>query len=101
MFKIPFHHIPQTLVYWQSWRPCKLRSELIAIHGITRVRSRTVADMCGMFSYRDTDLDTITAAQIRRVEDKINNRPMKCLNYQTPNEAYAIEMNKIMPNRNL
>jgi IS30 family transposase len=45
---------------------------------------------------KETDLNRITAAQIRRVEDKINNRPMKCLNYQTPNEVYTIEMNKLM-----
>ncbi|MBI5729496.1 MAG: IS30 family transposase [Candidatus Magasanikbacteria bacterium] len=50
---------------------------------------------------KDTDLDQVTAAQIRRVEEKINNRPMKCLNYQTPNEAYAIEMNKLTTHRNL
>ncbi len=50
---------------------------------------------------KDTDLDQVTAAQIRRVEEKINNRPMKCLNYQTPNEVYEIEMNKLIPNRNL
>lgn len=50
---------------------------------------------------KDTDLDRVAAAQIRRVEDKINNRPMKCLNYQTPNEAYAIEMNKLTRHQNL
>ena len=50
---------------------------------------------------KDIDLDKITAAHIRRVEDKINNRPMKCLNYQTPNEAYDIEMNKLMSKRNV
>lgn len=45
---------------------------------------------------KQTDLDQITTAQIRRVESQINNRPMKCLRYQTPNEAYAIEMNKLI-----
>lgn len=44
---------------------------------------------------KDTDLDTISAADIRRVEKTINDRPMKCLNYQTPNEAFEIEMNKL------
>lgn len=44
---------------------------------------------------KDTNLDLVTAVQIKRVEDKINNRPMKCLDYQTPNEVYAIEMNKL------
>lgn len=44
---------------------------------------------------RDTDLDTVSASRIKHVENLINNRPMKCLRYQTPNEAFAIEMNKL------
>lgn len=50
---------------------------------------------------RDTDLDSVSGADIRRVENQINNRPMKCLRYQTPNEAFAHEMNKLMSHRNL
>lgn len=41
------------------------------------------------------DLDTISDAQIKQVENQINNRPMKCLAYQTPNEVFASEMNKL------
>ena len=41
------------------------------------------------------DLDKTSSWQIRRVENLINNRPMKCLNYQTPNEAFEIEINKL------
>lgn len=44
---------------------------------------------------RDIDLDSVSSAKIRRVENLINNRPMKCLDYQTPNEAFEIEMNKL------
>jgi len=44
---------------------------------------------------RDVDLDTVSNAQIKRVENLINNRPMKCLGYRTPNEAYEYEMNKL------
>lgn len=44
---------------------------------------------------RETDLNKVTSSQIRRVENLINNRPMKCLNYMTSNEAFAIEMNKL------
>ena len=44
---------------------------------------------------RAVDLDTVSSAQIRRIENLINNRPMKCLEYQTPNEAYEFEMNKL------
>ena len=45
------------------------------------------------------DLDKVSAAQIKRVENKINNRPMKCLAYQTPNEVFEIEMNKLRKGR--
>lgn len=44
---------------------------------------------------KDIDLDTVSAARIKRVENQINDRPMKCLKYQTPNEAFAVEMNKL------
>jgi len=44
---------------------------------------------------RKTDLNKVTSSQIRRVENLINNRPMKCLDYMTPNEVFAIEMNKL------
>lgn len=44
---------------------------------------------------RDVDLDLVSGARIKRVENLINNRPMKCLGYRTPNEAYEIEMNKL------
>jgi len=41
------------------------------------------------------DIDTVSDAQIKQVENQINNRPMKCLAYQTPNEVFASEMNKL------
>lgn len=44
---------------------------------------------------RDTDLDKLTPRQIRRVENLINNRPVKLLGYKTPNEVFALEMNKL------
>ena len=44
---------------------------------------------------RGTNLDSVSSAKIRQVENLINNRPMKCLDYQTPNEAFEIEMNKL------
>jgi IS30 family transposase len=44
---------------------------------------------------KDTDLNHISHGQVRRVENLINNRPMKLLNYQTPNEVFFIEMNKL------
>jgi len=50
---------------------------------------------------KEIDLDKVSYEQIRRVENLINNRPMKCLNYQTPNEVFAIEMNKLNFRKNL
>lgn len=44
---------------------------------------------------KTVDLDKVSATEIKQVENQINNRPMKCLNYQTPNEAFTIEMNKL------
>lgn len=44
---------------------------------------------------RKTNLQKATRGQIRKLENSINNRPMKCLDYLTPNEAFEIEMNKL------
>jgi IS30 family transposase len=48
---------------------------------------------------KGTDLDQLTNKQIRRVENLINDRPVKLLNYRTPNEAFAIEMDKLQKSR--
>lgn len=41
---------------------------------------------------RSTDLSKLSFKQIRQVENLINNRPVKCLDYMTPNEAFAQEI---------
>lgn len=41
------------------------------------------------FFPKGTDLSVHTAADLRRVEDNLNNRPRKRLAYRTPNEALA------------
>lgn len=48
---------------------------------------------------RETNLDLVSAIRIRRVENQINNRPMKLLSYQTPNEAFAHEIAKLQSGR--
>ncbi len=47
------------------------------------------------FFPKKTRFDTITAAEIKQVEDKLNNRPRKSLNYQTPNEVYFYEKEEL------
>lgn len=42
---------------------------------------------------KGTDFATITKKQVKNVEDLLNNRPRKTLNYLTPNEAFALAIN--------
>jgi len=54
----------------------------------------TVENLIGLirrFLPKKTDLATITASQVRLIERRLNNRPRKCLNYQTPNEVFLSE----------
>ena len=38
---------------------------------------------------RDTDLDALTNDDLRRIQERLNNRPRKCLTYKTPNEVIS------------
>ncbi len=38
---------------------------------------------------KKTNLDTITAEEIKMIEDQINHRPRKCLGFKTPAEVFA------------
>ena len=54
------------------------------------------------FFPKKTNFNNITKKQIKAVEDWINNRPMKCLWYKTPNEVFEEELIKLksLPMRN-
>jgi len=41
-----------------------------------------------------SNLDIVSKKEIYLIQEKLNNRPRKCLNYQTPNEVIAIELEK-------
>ena len=41
-----------------------------------------------------SNLDTVLKEDIYRIQEKLNNRPRKCLNYQTPNEVITYELEK-------
>ena len=52
----------------------------------------TVENINGLirrFFPKGTDFDTITQEEIQYVEDWINNRPMKCLQFKTPLETFS------------
>jgi IS30 family transposase len=42
---------------------------------------------------KNTDLATITDAEIQTIQEQLNNRPRKKLNYLTPNEAWGVALN--------
>lgn len=42
---------------------------------------------------KETDLATLTDVELHAVEEKLNNRPRKKLNYRTPNEALGVALN--------
>lgn len=48
------------------------------------------------FFPKKTNFDNISNKEIKAVEDWINNRPMKCLWYRTPNEVFEEELNKLI-----
>ncbi len=43
---------------------------------------------------KKSNLDTISKKKIYLIQEKLNNRPRKCLNYLTPNEVIATELEK-------
>ena len=44
---------------------------------------------------KKTDLTTVTQLELNEIVEEINNRPLKCLKYETPNEAFARELQSI------
>jgi IS30 family transposase len=42
-----------------------------------------------MFFPKKTDFNTIPKSKIKRVENEINNRPVRKFNYLTPNEVFS------------
>ena len=44
---------------------------------------------------KKTDLTTLGQFELDEIVEEINNRPLKCLRYETPNEAFARELKSI------
>ena len=42
-----------------------------------------------MFFPKKTDFNAISKAEIKRVENEINNRPVRKFNYLSPNEVFS------------
>jgi IS30 family transposase len=44
---------------------------------------------------KKTNFKTVSNEDLKRLQDKLNNRPRKVLGYYTPNEMYQFELNKL------
>lgn len=49
---------------------------------------------------KKTDFNSVSWQTLNAIENKLNNRPRKVLNYQTPNEALELEIKSINNNHN-
>lgn len=52
------------------------------------------------FLPKDTDLNFLSRNDLETIQDLINERPMKCLNFKTPTEVFNFEMNKLKQKSN-
>ncbi|MGI8493744.1 MAG: IS30 family transposase, partial [Pyrinomonadaceae bacterium] len=64
-------------------------------HSWERGLNENTNGLIRQFFPKQTDFATITDKDIQLVEDKLNNRPRKTLNYQTPNEVYFKEQEQL------
>lgn len=44
---------------------------------------------------KGTDLSKVTDKEIKKIQDRLNNRPRKCLGYKTPNEVLSKHLKKL------
>lgn len=66
-------------------------------HSWERGANENLNGLIRQYLPKKTDFSTITDAEIQRVEDKLNNRPRKRLNFETPLEA----MEKLLFNQEI
>jgi len=57
-------------------------------HSWERASLENAVGIIRRFFPKKTDFALVTKEQVKRVENLINTRPKKCLNYQTPNEFF-------------
>jgi IS30 family transposase len=109
-------HMSQSLIWSLQRYPLHLRQSLTYDNGTENaqhIRVNRVLGMCSFFCEpyqswqkgtvensvglvrryfpKAMDFSQVTMAQVQRVERLLNNRPRKCLNYETPAEAFRRE----------
>jgi len=61
-------------------------------HSWERGTNENGNELVRRFFPKKTDFNQISNSQIKAVEDWINHRPLKCLNYKTPHEVFHEEL---------
>lgn len=73
----------------------QLKIKTYFTHPYTSQEKGTVENRIGvirMFYPKKTDFNLISEGDVRRVENYINNRPVRKFNYRTPNQQYEIKL---------
>ncbi|MEI7616514.1 MAG: IS30 family transposase [Actinomycetota bacterium] len=68
-------------------------------HSWERGSNEKANGMVRRYFPKKTNFDNISEEEIQLVEDKINNWPMKCLKWKTPNEVYQKSLNQLLSTR--
>ena len=44
---------------------------------------------------KGTDLSTVSSKQLKIIQERLNNRPRKCLGWKTPNEVLSVHLQRL------
>jgi transposase, IS30 family len=75
----------------QHYRLNKIGIDTFFTHPYSSQEKGSVENRIGivrMFFNKKTDFTKVTSAQVKSVENKINNRPLRLFNYKSPNEVH-------------
>jgi transposase, IS30 family len=72
-----------TLELDQSYLPAVLKGLNENTNGLVR-----------QYIPKSRSLETVTPEELQMIEDKLNNRPRKCLGFQTPNQVFNASMKR-------
>jgi IS30 family transposase len=60
-----------------------------------RDRMKTSMVYCGNTSQKKRPLSTVSDAELRMIQDRLNNRPRERLGFKTPNEVFMQSLNRV------
>jgi len=61
-------------------------------HSNDRATNENTNGLVRQYFPKGTDFSTLTQRDVKAVQDKLNNRPRKCLGYKTPLEVFRVAL---------